>query len=225
MGFMYSIQICEISHQTFGPSHRKCPTCPMIFVNTADGTKPLPESVLTFHQHQNYDCGLFLAHGISTGTTSLSLGSFCVCSQPMRDDVTVVSHWLGTFTNDPCALYIFSAALIDFSRTNRSSKPRQHIFSKVWQQLANISFWNTLKCGKNGLHIANDILKCGFLKKINFRVKWQYIRIGSVNGLAPKRWHTITWTSGNQNEKKNMASVGHNELTHPSVDQVSGHIG
>ena len=35
MGFMYSIQIREISHQTFGPSHRKCPTCPMIFVNTA----------------------------------------------------------------------------------------------------------------------------------------------------------------------------------------------
>ena len=35
MGFIYSIQNCEISHQTFGPSHRKCPTCPMIFVNTA----------------------------------------------------------------------------------------------------------------------------------------------------------------------------------------------
>ena len=34
MGFIYSIQICEISHQTFGPSHQKCPTCPMIFVNT-----------------------------------------------------------------------------------------------------------------------------------------------------------------------------------------------
>ena len=34
MGFIYSIQICEISHQTFGPSHRKCPTCPMIFMNT-----------------------------------------------------------------------------------------------------------------------------------------------------------------------------------------------
>ena len=31
MGFMYSnisIQICEISHQTFGPCHRQCPTCP-----------------------------------------------------------------------------------------------------------------------------------------------------------------------------------------------------
>ena len=34
MGFIYSILICEISHQTSGPSHRKCPTCPMIFVNT-----------------------------------------------------------------------------------------------------------------------------------------------------------------------------------------------
>ena len=34
IGFIYSIQICEMSHQTFGPSHRKCPTCPKIFVNT-----------------------------------------------------------------------------------------------------------------------------------------------------------------------------------------------
>ena len=34
MGFIYSIQICEISHQTFGPSHRKCRMCPMIFMNT-----------------------------------------------------------------------------------------------------------------------------------------------------------------------------------------------
>ena len=35
MGFQYSIRICEISHQTFGPSHRKCWMCPMIFMNTA----------------------------------------------------------------------------------------------------------------------------------------------------------------------------------------------
>ena len=34
MGFINSIRNCEISHQTFGSSHRKCPTCPMIFVNT-----------------------------------------------------------------------------------------------------------------------------------------------------------------------------------------------
>ena len=34
MGFIYSIQNYEISLQTFVPSHRKCPTCPMIFVNT-----------------------------------------------------------------------------------------------------------------------------------------------------------------------------------------------
>ena len=33
-GLMYSIKIRQISHRTFGPSHRKCPTCPMIFVNT-----------------------------------------------------------------------------------------------------------------------------------------------------------------------------------------------
>ena len=32
MGFIHSIQICEIFRQTFGPSHRKCP---MIFMNSA----------------------------------------------------------------------------------------------------------------------------------------------------------------------------------------------
>ena len=37
-GLIYSIQICEISHQTFGPSNRKWPTCPMIFVNTGQWT-------------------------------------------------------------------------------------------------------------------------------------------------------------------------------------------
>ena len=38
MGLMYSIEIRQISHRTFGPSHRKCPTCPMIFVNTVFAT-------------------------------------------------------------------------------------------------------------------------------------------------------------------------------------------
>ena len=34
--YICSIQIYEISHQTCGPSNRKCPMCPMIFMNTAD---------------------------------------------------------------------------------------------------------------------------------------------------------------------------------------------
>ena len=33
-GCIYSIQICEIFHQTFGPGHGKCPMCPMIFMKT-----------------------------------------------------------------------------------------------------------------------------------------------------------------------------------------------
>ena len=33
---IYSIQIYVISHQTFWPSHRKCPMCPMILMNIAD---------------------------------------------------------------------------------------------------------------------------------------------------------------------------------------------
>ena len=34
MGFIYSIQICEISRETFGPSYWKYPMCPMIFMST-----------------------------------------------------------------------------------------------------------------------------------------------------------------------------------------------
>ena len=34
MGFIYFIEIYQISHRTFGSSHWKCPTCPMIFMNT-----------------------------------------------------------------------------------------------------------------------------------------------------------------------------------------------
>ena len=32
--YVYSIQICESSHRTFGPSHWKCAMRPMIFMNT-----------------------------------------------------------------------------------------------------------------------------------------------------------------------------------------------
>ena len=35
--YIYSIQICKIFHQTFGPSHRKYLTCLMITVNTVSG--------------------------------------------------------------------------------------------------------------------------------------------------------------------------------------------
>ena len=37
---IYSIGICEISHQTFGPSHRKCPTCLTFFAYTVDTLGP-----------------------------------------------------------------------------------------------------------------------------------------------------------------------------------------
>ena len=47
MGFIYSIQSCEISHQTFGPSHRKCPTYPMIFVNTEISFRWMSSTELT----------------------------------------------------------------------------------------------------------------------------------------------------------------------------------
>ena len=46
MGFIYPIEIFEISHQTFGPCHRKCPKCLMIFVNTVDDSHSQKNSVL-----------------------------------------------------------------------------------------------------------------------------------------------------------------------------------
>ena len=52
MGFMYSIQTREISHRTFRPSHRKCPTCPMIFVNTASWK----ENTYLISQSQYHGC-------------------------------------------------------------------------------------------------------------------------------------------------------------------------
>ena len=56
MGFIYSIQICEISHQIFGPSHQKCLTCPMIFVNTAIPSLSTSYDIRSFPQVVNYIC-------------------------------------------------------------------------------------------------------------------------------------------------------------------------
>ena len=57
MGLIYSIQNCEISHQTFGPSHQKCPTCPMIFVNTVR----IIQIFFAFNTMRH--CGLVTPHG------------------------------------------------------------------------------------------------------------------------------------------------------------------
>ena len=64
MGFIYSIQICEISHQTFGPSHRKCPMCPMIFMNTGDRHQSMYHLINTLvcgvgHYRRASNVGLF----------------------------------------------------------------------------------------------------------------------------------------------------------------------
>ena len=50
MGFIYFIQNCEISHQTFGPSHWKCLTCPMIFMNTESVSAATNFGDRTHHQ-------------------------------------------------------------------------------------------------------------------------------------------------------------------------------
>ena len=35
MGSLKYIRKCQLCHRTFGSNHRKCPTCPTIFLNTA----------------------------------------------------------------------------------------------------------------------------------------------------------------------------------------------
>ena len=55
MGFVYSIEICEISHQTFGPSHRKCPMCPTFLAYTAFNIG-LIQDVIYFNPHLTCTC-------------------------------------------------------------------------------------------------------------------------------------------------------------------------
>ena len=76
MGFIYSIEIYEISHQIFGSSHRKCPTCPTIFVNTVPildlqywgmMTHPADTSTLIINPVRKLNC-----HGIHWWIAALS---------------------------------------------------------------------------------------------------------------------------------------------------------
>ena len=59
MGFIYSIQICEISHQTFGLRHQKYPTCPMIFMNTDEGVSCWATSQLPVPKMKCDSCSLW----------------------------------------------------------------------------------------------------------------------------------------------------------------------
>ena len=42
---------------------------------------------------------------------------------------------------------------------------------------------------------------------------WQYVRIGSVNGLAPNRRQAITWTNDDPVHWRIYAALGGDELT------------
>ena len=45
----------------------------------------------------------------------------------------------------------------------------------------------------------------------SFKFHWQYISIGSGNGLVPNRQQAITWTNDDQ-----IPSLGYNELKAPT---------
>ena len=63
---------------------------------------------------------------------------------------------------------------------------------------------NTLMLTQDGRHFANDVFKHNFWNE-NFWISdiqmcslgsnWQYIIIGSDNGLAPNRQQAIIWTN------------------------------
>ena len=76
----------------------------------------------------------------------------------------------------------------------------------VLQQPLNPS-GNSSPSGQNGHHFADDMFKRIFSewKELNFKYNfteicslgpnWQYVSIGSDNGLAPKRRQAIVWTN------------------------------
>ena len=46
---------------------------------------------------------------------------------------------------------------------------------------------------------------------------WQYVSIGSDNGLAPSRWQAIIWTNADPVHQRICAALGGDELTFPDI--------
>ena len=86
MGLMYSIKIRQISHRTFGPSHRKCPTCPMIFVNTAMLIWP---PCMILHKNLVHQTNDSLCNACLWATISISL-----CKKNVS---SLLTHWSYAF--------------------------------------------------------------------------------------------------------------------------------
>ena len=68
---------------------------------------------------------------------------------------------------------------------------------------------NTLRPKQNVRHFADDIFRCILFNKW---YNWQYISIGSGNGLALNRGQAITWTNDDSIQWPIYASPGLNEL-------------
>ena len=72
----------------------------------------------------------------------------------------------------------------------------------------------------NGCHFSDDIYKLIFLKEMSGilfqisltfeRSNWQYVSIGSDNGLAPNRWQAISWVNVNSDPGRHIPPLDHN---------------
>ena len=53
-----------------------------------------------------------------------------------------------------------------------------------------------------------------FIEVCSWGSNWQYVNIGSGNGLALNRWPAITWSSMDPDLKQPTASQGHDDISH-----------
>ena len=70
-----------------------------------------------------------------------------------------------------------------------------------------------------------DNMNIWISNKISFEIcslgsNWQYVSIGSDNGMAPSRWQAIVWTNADPVHRRIYAALGENELTAISQERI-----
>ena len=76
--------------------------------------------------------------------------------------------------------------------------------NNLTKQCESQTLFNSTPPAQNGCHFADDIFSCilgmkSFVCWFEFQIcsrgsKWQYISIGSGNGLVPNKQQAVTWT-------------------------------
>ena len=81
---------------------------------------------------------------------------------------------------------------------------------EAWTKRLTICRWHFVMHFSN----VNYCILLKFHSSLFLGPNWQYVSIGSCNGLAPVGCQAITWTNVDQDDWCHMASPGHNELNH-----------